>query len=217
MSRARLDLIGKKFGYLTVLAPEGTTERGASLWRCSCGLCGKECVKVGSDLTKKSKNRISCGCYNSIKGDMTGKTFGAITVLERTDMRSHKAAIYKVRCNICGKIDYKLSNAIRTNLKSCGCKAFDQDYAEKSRLGREAFIIDNINTKTVVQTQALKTSASGYRWVMWNAKTNAYQYEFVVRGERHRKFGFETAEAAYEQALSDHAIVLSKYGLEHRK
>lgn len=58
---ARLALIGRQFGQLTVVRSAGTREgkKPASLWECKCS-CGKTTIVVGDRLTG-GKTR-SCGC-----------------------------------------------------------------------------------------------------------------------------------------------------------
>lgn len=52
-------IIGKKFGYLTVLEYLYTNKNGRAFYKCKCA-CGNEVV-VRSDCLK-TKNNISCGC-----------------------------------------------------------------------------------------------------------------------------------------------------------
>jgi len=55
----RIDLIGRSFGRLTVVAYSHTGSRRA-YWKCVCE-CGSECVVLSSNL--KSSHTTSCGCY----------------------------------------------------------------------------------------------------------------------------------------------------------
>ena len=60
-----LDLVGKKFGKLTVI--QDTGERSASgdvIWLCQCE-CGKQTKVIGNNLNRKNYGTISCGCSNS--------------------------------------------------------------------------------------------------------------------------------------------------------
>ena len=58
MSMARIDLIGKRFGRLTVIEYSGT-KHGQCLWKCVCD-CGKVKIVYGNNL----RNGVtkSCGC-----------------------------------------------------------------------------------------------------------------------------------------------------------
>jgi len=70
-----IDMIGKKFGSLTVVGRAGSTRFGCALWRCrcSCGIrsCRKETIVKGSNL--RSGFTRSCGCNVG-----HGKTHGRI-------------------------------------------------------------------------------------------------------------------------------------------
>lgn len=60
MSKA-LDLIGQKFGRLTVIKRIGSNSHGQSIWLCKCD-CGNEKVIRGYCLS--NGHTQSCGCYN---------------------------------------------------------------------------------------------------------------------------------------------------------
>lgn len=59
MAHNSIDLIGRSFGRLYVLAQEGVRQ-GRPAWLCRCE-CGNETIIAGSDLRKGT--RVSCGCY----------------------------------------------------------------------------------------------------------------------------------------------------------
>lgn len=56
----RLNLIGQKFGRLTVVSYAGAANNGNARWNCVCD-CGNECVVDGYRLRKGMTT--SCGCY----------------------------------------------------------------------------------------------------------------------------------------------------------
>ena len=88
------DLLGKTFNRLTVI--EKTSERTKDrnvIWKCQCQ-CGNECFVDSSSLI--SNNTKSCGCLNTEtrkiighknKKDLTGQTFGELTVIEDSQQR----------------------------------------------------------------------------------------------------------------------------------
>lgn len=61
MGRKISDLIGKKYGRLTVIEYHGLNNRGKSMWKCRCE-CGNTSVVLGNRLT--SGHTKSCGCYS---------------------------------------------------------------------------------------------------------------------------------------------------------
>jgi hypothetical protein len=59
------DLIGKTFGYLTVVSQGESNKRGRAMWLCHCS-CGNPKVILGDHLTRKDNKGIrSCGCLVS--------------------------------------------------------------------------------------------------------------------------------------------------------
>ena len=118
----RLDLVGKKFGKLTVIKDLGDAYRDkrkkhkASYWLCKCD-CGKEHKTKGSALTAGQIK--SCGCWR-IK-DLTGKKFHYLTVLNRIGNDKNKKSLWKCKCE-CGNYVVIVSmSLINGKTKSCGC------------------------------------------------------------------------------------------------
>lgn len=123
----RKDLIGQKFGKLTVIEYTKENRHGSALWKCQCD-CGNITYATTEGL--RVGDNVSCGCSN--KGmekfkerycvDFVGKKFGNLLVLEKTNERSNKGnVIWKCKCD-CGNECYVSTNHLQTgNTKSCGC------------------------------------------------------------------------------------------------
>ena len=96
-----VDLTSKTFGRLTVIENISERNYGNVMWKCKCE-CGKIIVIRGTSLT--GGNAKSCGCLRGNRGnkgnkgnksgrnikDMTGQTFGRLTVLSLADKRQTK-------------------------------------------------------------------------------------------------------------------------------
>lgn len=129
-----IDITGQRFGYLTVLYPSRINGRFA--WHCKCD-CGKE-IDVDSNNLRKGKVK-SCGCQTSklisekLIKDLTGKRFGYLIVLEKTEKRDSGGVVWKCKCD-CGNICYiPTSNLNRNHTRSCGCKTGEM-ISEKKKL-----------------------------------------------------------------------------------
>lgn len=125
-----VDLVGKRFGKLVVLefdherkTPNGSTKR---YWRCKCD-CGNEKIIQGSALT--NGYALSCGCLRSESiskrntRNLTGQTFGLLTVIKRADGSRLKGrhVVWECRCE-CGKTKNVASDMlISGHTSSCGC------------------------------------------------------------------------------------------------
>jgi hypothetical protein len=109
-NRNRVDSTGQTFGLLT--AVRRVPERGPNQWLFNCA-CGK--TKITSLNSVKHGSPLSCGCQRS--QDLTGQTFGMLTVLRR--VRAHG---WYCKCE-CGTGTVVQGSALRRgNTTSCGCK-----------------------------------------------------------------------------------------------
>lgn len=117
-----IDLVGQKFGYLTVIADSGDRDpkRGV-VWRCQCD-CGN--VKLVATSYLRSGGVRSCGCFlrqemerRSREADLTGRKVGRLTVLRRlSDLKR-----YECLCD-CGVTTVVNRNNLRQGVtRSCGC------------------------------------------------------------------------------------------------
>lgn len=119
-------LIGQRFGKLKVISDSGKRQGKNIIYVCLCD-CGNTVEVSSSGL--KMKHSQSCGCSKSelikIKAkeqsNLVGKTFGKLSVIERTDLRNHSQVVYKCQCE-CGGIIYTSSSYLTNGkTKSCGC------------------------------------------------------------------------------------------------
>jgi hypothetical protein len=118
-----LDLIGQKFGRLTVVERSNKKQNRKSHWICTCE-CGVEKTIVGGDL--RSGRTTSCGCYNieSAKNrnfiDLTGLKYQKLTVIGFSDNRNNKN-FWHCKCDCGNLIECQTGNLISGNSYSCGC------------------------------------------------------------------------------------------------
>lgn len=112
-----IDETGNTYGELTVLeraARDGHTE---AYWRCRC-TCGEETVVLGSHLRRGATR--SCGHLRRTAIDEAGKTYGELTVLERTYREGQTAAYWLCRCS-CGQQTTVQGGSLRSGgTRSCG-------------------------------------------------------------------------------------------------
>jgi len=116
------DLVGKKFGRLTVIKLEGSQDK-SRIWLCVCD-CGKESSIPTISLT--SGNTKSCGCFQkdrmreALFEDLTGQKFGKLLILEQ-DKTKEKYSAWICQCD-CGNTTSIRAQSLKSeNSKSCGC------------------------------------------------------------------------------------------------
>lgn len=130
MSAPRIEMVGKKFGRLTVTAYAGeancTGERHR--WTCACDCGTAEFVARGNSL--RSGKTKSCGCLQretaqKNKGrdplELTGQVFGKLSVVEKAGRDQYGRVLWRCAC-ACGQEAVTAGrNLVAGFTKSCGC------------------------------------------------------------------------------------------------
>jgi hypothetical protein len=112
------DLIGQKFGLLTVVETY-STDKG-DMCKCICD-CGNEKNALSENLRY---GRVkSCGCLSSKSKlkDITGQRSGKLVAIKYTGKIKNHSAVWEFKCD-CGNICEVKANAFFSGAtKSCGC------------------------------------------------------------------------------------------------
>lgn len=132
-----IDLIGKKFGRLTVI--ERAENKGRqTAWLCHCD-CGNS--KIINAYSLKSGRTRSCGCIakeqpvRHTAKDLTGRIFGKLTVIERVKNRNNRP-MWRCLCE-CNNMTIVPSNALcNGHTTSCGCNKYEYRDLTGLRFGR---------------------------------------------------------------------------------
>lgn len=116
------ELIGKRFGHLTVLKDSGERFHRGVVWECKCD-CGNIKNIPGNRL--KTGHAKSCGennCfYHKYFDDITNQKFGKLTAIKPTSMKDGSHMYWLCKCD-CGNEKEVASNHLKNgNIQSCGC------------------------------------------------------------------------------------------------
>ena len=120
-----MDLIGQKFGKLTVIKRAEKKHSHGVLWECQCE-CGNLHYAITNEL---NRGRVrSCGCLKiekgreKVKDDIIGKQFGLLTVIKRVpDPNNPNRTKWLCLCE-CGNTHLAERNhLIDGHINSCGC------------------------------------------------------------------------------------------------
>lgn len=116
------NLIGQKFGRLSVVDGAGVDKWGQTQWVCECD-CGNYVIVRSYGLT--SGHTTSCGCkkHERFADDITGKRFSRLTVLDFDHMGSHGRAYWLCRCDCGNEIIVRRDGLLSGHTSSCGCYA----------------------------------------------------------------------------------------------
>ena len=123
---------GQTYGRWTVLDRTEKNEKGEIKWLCRCE-CGTE--RFVRERALKHNESLSCGCLRkenatkAVSEDLTGRIFGDLTVLYKSEKRVHGNVIWVCRCS-CGEIyETTASLLIRGRRIRCGSIKHRKNYA----------------------------------------------------------------------------------------
>ena len=87
-----INLIGKKFGHLTVISRQGSDKRGEALWECECDCdAHTHLIVLGSNL--RTGHTTSCGCERRSKGELAvAKLFNDNNISFKQEYKAFKFA-----------------------------------------------------------------------------------------------------------------------------
>lgn len=125
-----LDLIGEKFGRLTVI--NKTEERASDdtvIWECICE-CGSIVKRSTANLTRKNREQ-SCGCKKidfmaklgkQNSADLLNKRFGKLLVIEKLgQIKDYQQVYWRCLCD-CGNEWIGSSAQLLRGTNHCGCE-----------------------------------------------------------------------------------------------
>lgn len=118
MGKKSIDLIGMKFGKLTVLEKLGLKSNQLQ-WLCMCE-CGNKHITAGSAL--RLGRTKSCGCSKERKREekcLVGKVFGKLTVIEELERGRYRKYLCVCECGNSKKVEHQKLKS--SQVKSCGC------------------------------------------------------------------------------------------------
>ena len=203
MARKCENLIGQKFGMLTVIEPAGADAHGNKKWLCLCE-CGKKIVVLALNL--KRGHTVSCGCKR--ENDLTGKKIGRLTVIKRSDKYGSRGTrqtqLWECLCD-CGNITYKATDTL-TNNEISMCADCATAYAS-SRMRDGAGYVDGTQISRIKSDKLIATNTSGVRGVYWDRRMGKWRARLKFKGKL-MNFGsytnFEDAVRARKQAEEEY-------------
>ena len=114
------DLTGRKFGRLTVVAYDRTSDHGDTYWWCKCDCGNPKLISVIRHSLIRGTTK-SCGCLAHEPENLIGKRFNRLTVLEFAGRDSEFKARWLCQCDCGNKTIVDAWNLKSGHIKSCGC------------------------------------------------------------------------------------------------
>lgn len=197
--RRKLDLTGEKYGRLAVIKevePVGYKRR----YLCKCD-CGNEKIVKMDKL--RDGTTTSCGCYNKERVsetqslDLTGKTFGKLTVLKRSDKKSrHRYTIWECQCECGNKTEVKGSSLMEGVSTSCGCNKKEHGKEMQKKL-EKTYRKNGVLTSNLI-SKLSKDNTSGFKGVSYAKDRKKYRAYITIKKKQIKLGDFNTLEEAVE-------------------
>ncbi len=219
---AKVDLIGKRFGHLTVIAeaepyisPKGKKTRRLL---CHCD-CGKDVTVLRNEL---SSGRQSCGCTrcDKLRDDLTGQRFGRLWVvglapLPMPDSGGTKQG-WLCKCDCGNEVIVRARSLKSGDTRSCGCGVKDA-LLNNNRVKRyDGTSITAINP----ERGANSNSQTGARGVYWSERERRYIAKIGVRNKNITLGRFKNIDdAIYARKKAEeeyYAPIIAKYQEEKK-
>lgn len=176
------DLIGQKFGRLTVVRKTDGRNNKNIIWECLCD-CGNVCY-ISSQCLQNGDTK-SCGCLKkeqcsrigkTKKIDLTGQKFGRLTVIKESD-RIKNRVVWLCRCDCGNEKNVVAEHLTSGKVKSCGC-LLKECGAEVSRKYLKSVWSENSKFRTniaYIKSNTLpKNNKTGIKGVFYDKVRDKY-------------------------------------------
>lgn len=208
------NIIGQKFGRLTVVEQKGSDKNRNMVWLCKCD-CGNFIETTTNKL--RSGNTKSCGCLkkellSERSKDLTGKRFGKLVAIKPTKKRKDRSVVWECECD-CGNRFYTPAKFLLSGgSTSCGCVGIKKLINGMKKECVEQTYLSLLNKKKS------KSNTSGVKGVYWKKDKNMWDVEIGFQKKRiHIGYfkDFEDAVKARKRAEEQYfEPILNKYGKE---
>ena len=187
------DVRGRRYGKLLALEPTEERDRGSVIWRCRCD-CGNEVLVPLRRLN--SGAATSCGCLPKRRGravkDLTGRRFGYLTVVGKSDERSYKGSvIWQCRCDCGNLVNLPSDSLLNGNARSCGC--LRTETVKEARQGLH--FVDGTCIEWLETRRQRSDNTSGHKGIS-RRKNGAYMAKIGFQGRQYYLGTYHTMEEA---------------------
>lgn len=172
------NLLGEKYGLLTVISELEERRNNFVLWKCICE-CGNTCNVTSVDLVH---GRVrSCGCllHKAKSEDLTSKRFGKLVVVRKIEGKKTKkrGQFWLCKCDCGNEVEISANSLKNVGAKSCGCI----NKENMRELGKSKY--KDITGKTFGMLTVIKKMPSKNGRSMWLCKCSCdEQNEIVASG-----------------------------------
>ena len=178
-SKNVVDMLGQKFGHLTVVERAGSSATGLAEWLCKCDCGNPNLIKTtGSNL--RSGHTTSCGCVHKItmqqikSSDISGQRFGKLVAIKRLEEKRGTNSVWLCQCDCGNTYKADINSLSQGKTSSCGCLTISKGELYISNLLTEA----NIPFEREKSFESCRLSSTGKKARFDFYVNNHYLIEF---------------------------------------
>lgn len=178
----KLDMVGMRFGKLTVLK-EAYTRKSKHYWLCRCD-CGNE--KIVEEYHLKSGRTKSCGCLRKQKLrerriSLVGERYGRLVVLGPACADDGSVIGWECQCD-CGKRCVCKKGNLRSGMtKSCGCI---RDEQRRENMKNAIHFVDGTCVERIANRKTFSNNTTGHRGV-YRRNNGSWRASIGFQGKMH--------------------------------
>lgn len=217
----RIKEVGERIADLEILENLGIREycgERTTYYKCRCLLCGS--IK---DIPNKNigKSALNCGCKRKNRRKILpiGSVVNGFEIMSEpipNPKGKGHCDMYDVKCQRCGEIYQKRSDAIRSkDGVSCGCVR-NKLLSQNVKKAYESNFVNGTNVAKVNSEKLQSNNTSGHRCVNWHAGTRMWivRVQFQKRQLINKYFSdYDEACKAADEALQERDRMLKEMGL----
>lgn len=199
-----INLVGNKYGMLTLLDRKRENNRTFYYCKCDCG--NKKWIRydaikkwINNNYDSSNAKNPSCGCNKGRIKNIKNKKFSMLTAIEVVRLSENNGAIWKCKCD-CGNLtEVSVSNLANGNIVSCGCyksKKAKKNIKKVFKTFKEKNLIEDTNISYLLSSKILKNNSSGVTGVCFNNKNQRWTAQINFKKKRYHLGSFVNKEDA---------------------
>ena len=133
--------------------------------------------------------------------DLTGRTFGHLTVLERTENHRERTC-WLCRCDCGNETDVTESGLVHGNYRGCGCLKIEN----QKNISKQLHMVDGTCVEMLERRKYRRDNTSGFRGV-YQLKNRKYRVDIGFKGKRFYIGCFEDYNDAVQARLKAEEMI----------
>jgi hypothetical protein len=125
-----VDLIGRKFGQLTVISRVGSVPYRGVAWLVRCD-CGAEKILLSTKLTTRHQSSCGSAICRNLASNLLGQRFNRLLVIERLPNNKHRQTCWLCKCDCGNTTTATITDLQFARVKSCGCLQDEVNHSVK--------------------------------------------------------------------------------------